>query len=84
MQKAKVWTFKILGFLLLLIGFLTFLFFQKYRESLIPYPTLWSFAGIILFIIGILFFKKAFFSNHLKAIKDWKNEIERFKSIADK
>jgi hypothetical protein len=74
----------ILGFLLIIIGFLTVLFFRKYSGDLIPYPIIWVLAGILCVIIGFLLIKSGLSSRDRKARQNLKAEINNFKLTADK
>jgi len=74
----------ILGFFLILIGLLAFLFFRKYSGDLIPYPVIWYFVGILFMIIGFLLVKSGLASHDKRVIKDLSVEINNFKLTADK
>lgn len=74
----------ILGIILIVVGVILFLFFKNYNGSLLPYPTLWFFVGIILVFLGI----RLFASSKLKIVKESEkshlSEIKRLKENGEK
>lgn len=68
--------------LVILIGFMTYLFFRNYSGELIPYPAVWQFTGLFLFFAGFLLIglSKGDKTNRQR----FKAELDRFKLTADK
>ena len=81
-MKGKIKT--IAGVLLIILGFLTYLFFRNYSGHLIPYPVVWNFAGILLLIAGSLLINSGLTRRDKADDKKYAAEIDSFKLTADK
>lgn len=75
----KTFIKNVLGYILSIIGILMMIFFRKYSGDLIPYSTIWFFAGFILLFIGYSFIQ----TKEIKLMQDLADEIDKFKLRAD-
>lgn len=74
----------IAGFLFIVLGFMTYLFFRNYSGDLIPYPAVWNFAGLFLMFAGFLLVKSGLSKGNKTERQRFKAEIDKLKVTADK
>lgn len=74
----------IFGFVLIVTGFITFLFFDKYSGRQIFNPWIWYIAGVLAMIIGYFLIKIGISNNTKKQKQELAYDLNIFKSTAQK
>lgn len=69
-----------LAYTLIALGFLIFLFFNKYTGTLIPYPFLFSLCGIAVLISGIFLLRRSFTRADTKLQQQMQAHIDHLKT----
>jgi len=75
---------KILGYLLIITGIVTYLFSQNYSGNFFLYPVFGKSIGIVLLIVGVLLLRIIWVTTKKSEYKNLQTEIDAFKSKADK
>jgi hypothetical protein len=75
---------KILGYIVIITGIVTYLFFQNYSGNLFPYPIFGKSVGILLLVVGVFILRIIWVTNKKRECKNPQTEIDDFKSKAEK
>lgn len=73
-----------LAYTLIAIGFLVFLFFNKYTGTLIPYPFLFSLCGIAVLLTGVFLLRRSFTGAGTKLQQQMQAHIDHLKTNGTK
>lgn len=68
-----------LAYTLIALGFLIFLFFNKYTGTLIPYPFLFSLCGIAVLLTGVFLLRRSFTGADTKLQQQMQVHIDHLK-----